>query len=67
MLTEIQVIERLRAACEAAGGQKAFAELHRLTPGYVGDVLHGKRPPADRILHALGLERVMIYRERADR
>lgn len=64
MLTELQVIERLRAACAAAGGQKAFAKVHGLTPGYVHDVLHSKRAPADRILAAIGVERVVIYREK---
>lgn len=64
MLTESQVIERLRAACVAAGGQKAFAEQHKLTPSYVHDVLHGRRPPADRILAAIGVERVIVYQEK---
>ena len=64
MLTETQVIERLRAACEAAGSQRAFAQAHQFTPAYVHDVLHGRRPPADRILDALGLERVVIYQEK---
>lgn len=64
MLTETQVIERLRAACDAAGGQKAFAKQHQLTPSYVHDVLHGRRPPADRILAALGIERVTVYQEK---
>lgn len=63
MLTEEQVVERLRAACTVAGGQKQFALTHKLTPAYVHDVLHGRRAPADRILKALGLERVTIYRE----
>lgn len=66
MLTEMQVIERLRAACKAAGGQKAFARLHDFTPAYVHDVLHGRRPPADRILAAIGLERIIVYREKDD-
>jgi hypothetical protein len=64
MLTETQVIERLRAAVDATGGQKAFARAHNFTPAYVHDVLHGRRAPADRILEALGLERVVIYREK---
>jgi DNA-binding transcriptional regulator YdaS (Cro superfamily) len=63
MLTELQVIERLRMACASIGGQKAFARAHGFTPAYVHDVLHGRRPPADRILEALGLERIIIYRE----
>jgi hypothetical protein len=64
MLTEQQVIERLRGACDAAGGQNKFARAHKFTPAYVHDVLHGRRAPADRILAALGLERVVIYREK---
>lgn len=66
MLTEQQVIERLRAACATAGGQKAFAKAHGFTPGYVSDVLRGKRAPADRILAALGVERIVVYREQSE-
>jgi hypothetical protein len=63
MLTEDEVRARLRAAIEQAGGQRKFAEAHGFTPSYVHDVLHGKRGFADRILQALGLERVERYRE----
>lgn len=63
-MTEDEVIERLRVACQNAGGQKAFAKLHDFTPAYVSDVLRGKRGPADRILAAIGLERVIIYQKR---
>lgn len=62
MLTEQDVIERLRAAVEAAGGQRRFADLHDFTPGYIHDVLHGKRALADRICAAIGVERQVIYR-----
>jgi DNA-binding transcriptional regulator YdaS (Cro superfamily) len=63
-MTEEEVIERLRTACANAGGQKQFAKLHGFTPGYVSDVLSGKRGPADRILATLGLERVVVYRKK---
>lgn len=63
-MTEDEVIERLRVACQNAGGQKAFAQLHNFTPAYVSDVLRGKRSPADRILAAIGLERIVIYQKR---
>lgn len=62
MLTEQEVRDRLRAAVEAAGGQRAFAEAHNLTPAYVNDVLHGRRALADRILAAIGVERKTTYR-----
>lgn len=61
MLTEQEVMERLKGAVADAGGQRAFAEKHGLTPGYVNDVLHGKRAFADRILATIGIERQVTY------
>lgn len=61
MLTEQEVMDRLKNAIEAAGGQRRFAELHKLTPGYVNDVLHGKRALADRILATIGVQRHVVY------
>lgn len=62
MLTEHDVMERLRGAVVKAGGQRQFAKAHGFTPGYIHDVLHGKRALADRILAAIGVERVVMYR-----
>lgn len=68
MLTEHEVMERLRTAIQAAGGQRQFARAHGLTVSYVSDVLHGKRALADRILATIGIEREIVrqvmYRER---
>lgn len=61
MLTEQEVMNRLRTAVARAGGQRKFAEAHKLTPGYLNDVLHGKRALADRILATIGVERQVIY------
>ena len=61
MLTEQEVMDRLREAVAEAGGQRAFAEKHGLTPGYINDVLHGKRGFADRILATIGIERQVTY------
>lgn len=61
MLTEQEVMERLRAAIEGAGGQRAFAEKHGLTPAYINDVVHGRRALADRILAAIGVKRTITY------
>lgn len=63
MLSEEDVREKLRAAIAAAGGQQLFAEQHHFSKAYVHDVLHGRRGFADRILAALGVERVVQYRE----
>ncbi len=66
MLTEQEVIDRLREAVKAAGGLKAFAARHRFTSGYISDVLHGKRGLADRILRSIGIDRKTIYQEKED-
>jgi len=67
-MQEHEVYERLHAAVEAAGGQRAFAKKHGLSVGYVNDVLRGNRELADRILATIGVERVIrrevLYRER---
>jgi DNA-binding transcriptional regulator YdaS (Cro superfamily) len=63
-MTEKEVIERLRIACQNAGGQKAFAKLHGFSAAFVSDVVNGKRHPSDRVLEAIGLERVVTYRKK---
>lgn len=63
-MTEQEVIEHLRVACQNAGGQKAFAKLYRFSTAFVSDVVNGKRHPSDRILEAIGLERVVTYRKK---
>lgn len=62
MLTEQEVMERLREAVKAAGGQRRFAEANGFTVGYVSDVLRGNRALADRILATIGVERTVTYR-----
>jgi DNA-binding transcriptional regulator YdaS (Cro superfamily) len=61
MLTEQEVMNRLRTAITAAGGQRQFAQTHGITPAYVNDVVHGRRALADRILAAIGVERTITY------
>lgn len=60
-LTEDEVRESLRVAIESAGGQRNFAKTYGFTPAYVNDVVHGRRAFADRILQAIGIERVTTY------
>ncbi len=59
-LTEQEVYDRLSSAVVAAGGQRAFAALHGLTPMYVNDVLHKRRALADKILSAIGVKREIV-------
>lgn len=40
----------------------AWAREHDISPAYVSDVLHRRREPGEKILTALGIERVIEYR-----
>ena len=59
-----QVRDRLNKAIERSGGQRAFAKQHSISVSYVNDVLRGRREPAGKILTALGLNRLVTYREK---
>lgn len=58
-----KVRDMLRAACEAAGSQKAWAAANRVSTAYTNDVLTGRREPGDAICAALGVCRVVAYRK----
>lgn len=64
-MTRDRVLALLRAECEKAGSQSAFAKLHGLSHAYVSDTLSGRRDPSKAILDALGLEAVVTYRKAA--
>lgn len=56
-----------QALKHATGNSQAqWAREHGISPGYVNDVLNGRREPGKAILEALGLERVVSYREKGD-
>jgi hypothetical protein len=61
LLRTIDVYAELRARCEAAGSQKAWAEAHGIAPQHLNDVLSTRRELSDRVLRALGLVRVERY------
>jgi hypothetical protein len=63
-ITALDVSARLRLACSAAGGQKAWATKYGISPQYIGDVLSARRPPSDNILAALGLRKLVRYVEK---
>jgi DNA-binding transcriptional regulator YdaS (Cro superfamily) len=62
-MTEKQALERLQQSVKAAGGQKAWAARHGVSPQFVCDVLHGRRGLTDTICQALGLIRETVYLE----
>jgi len=49
-----------------AGLQVAFAEDNNLSAAYVNDVLRGRREPGEKILDAVGVERITVYRLKVD-
>jgi len=45
-----------------AGLQVAFAQDNELSAAYVNDVLRGRREPGKKILDAVEVERITVYR-----
>lgn len=65
-MTEEQVYQLLLEEIGQAGGQRAFAQRVGVTPSYINDVVNKRRLMSDRILSAIGIERVVThtYREK---
>lgn len=49
-----------------AGLQVAFAQYNELSAAYVNDVLRGRREPGKKILDAVGVERITVYRPKGN-
>lgn len=64
LLTLDEVLSILRRAVESAGSHQAFAAKSGVSAAYIGDCLRGQRTPGGKILDALGLEKVVMYREK---
>jgi DNA-binding transcriptional regulator YdaS (Cro superfamily) len=60
VLRRADVIERLRAACKAVGGQKVWAARNGISFGYLNDVINFRRAPGDSVLQSLNLERAEL-------
>ena len=67
LLTKAQLLELVRSAVEAAGTQKALAERYGISEQYLTDVLRGRREPGEKLLSALGYERVILYQKYASK
>lgn len=63
LLTVDDVRKRLAAECGKLGSQTAWARRHGLSVPYVSDVINARREPGESVLQALGLERMVHYRE----
>lgn len=58
----------LRSAIANAGGLRAFARAHRISPTHVSRAAASAEPLAGKLLEALGLELVVyVRRKEADR
>jgi hypothetical protein len=60
-----RILKLLRAACEKAGSQRAWAKAHGIAPAYPNLVLTGRRRAGPQILAALGLTRVSRITKKA--
>lgn len=58
------VINLLARECGRADGIRPWAGRHGIDHAFVWRVLNGKKDPSDRVLDALGLERIVTYRKR---
>lgn len=54
------VLDELRAAVERVPSAARWARRHGVGPGYLADVLSGRRPPEGKILSALGIGRAYV-------
>lgn len=62
MLTEAQVVKRLDDETKGVG-LREWARRHKVSHTYVWQVLAGNLRPGAKIAKALGVERVVAYRE----
>lgn len=60
-MSTLDPIAELTRAVAAAGSQRAWAARHKVSLGYVNDVLQGRREPGPAILTALGIVREVRY------
>lgn len=69
MLTENEVRQRLRNFAISRNGGRRHGSLSTLSDlagtsrAYVSAVLKGDRPPSDKLLNLIGVERVSDYRQ----
>lgn len=61
-MTPAQVRRLLDEMADKAGNQKRLAAQLDVSESYLSDVMTGRREPGEKLLEALGLERVVTYR-----
>ena len=63
-MTQNDVRELLRKACDKAGSVRRWAMDHELSNSYVSRVLQDGEAPGASILEALSLEKIVVYQYR---
>ena len=61
LLNESQVRNLLKRECDAAGGQKQWAEKHMISESYVCDALQCRRTLGRKLTEALGVKYIAMY------
>lgn len=56
----VDPIEKMHEAIEDYGSVAGFSRRSGLSPQYVHDVLAGRRKPSEKLLTALGLEKIVV-------
>lgn len=65
LLDAASVTSKLISEVERAGNQARWCIENDVSNAYLSDVLKGRREPGEKILAALGLERITYYRRKA--
>jgi hypothetical protein len=63
LLDAVDLSALLRRAIEEAGSQRAFARAAGVSPQYITQVLSREREPSQAVLDALGLRKIVRYRQ----
>jgi hypothetical protein len=60
-MNKTEFLSYLRSLVTDAGSQKALAKRLEINEAYLSDILAERREPAEKILSALGMEKVVTY------
>jgi hypothetical protein len=63
-MTKRQILTRLKAQTDEAGGIRAWSRAHAFSASFISDVLGGNVAPSKRLLLILGYEAVKEVRYR---
>lgn len=61
--TQDQILKTLRDLVQEKGSQTAVAQVLKVTPQHVGDMLRGRRDVSDKIARRLGYEKIILFKK----